>query len=239
MRTRPTPAQLFVYGLVVTLLVFLARCRSALILLALVNGVPGFARGARRYPLLVALFILGVAGTFVNSLILANTGRPIVQIGPLTVRQGAVDATINIALRFTALAGVSLVYVTMISPREAVRSLEEELGLPKGIAFSIAFSLRLLGLAQHDLAEIMAMRRQRGAPRIPIRPRDVETVLLPVMSVMLERARWVGIAAELRGFSLRPPRPRRLVPTLGLVVLAALAAVQILAVARCPGLPGA
>ena len=235
MRARPTPAQLFVYGLIVTLLVFLAGCRSALLVLAAINGVPGFARGARRYPLLVALFLLGVAGTFVNSLVLANTGRPVAHVGPLTIREGAVDATINITLRFVALAGVSLVYVTMINPREAVRSFEEELGLPKGIAFSIAFALRLLGLAQHDIAEIMAMRRQRGAPRVPIKPRDIESVLLPVMSVMLERARWVGIAAELRGFSLRPPRPRRLVPTLGLAALAFLAVLQALAVLFCPG----
>ena len=232
-RLRPTPAQLLLYGLAVTLLVFAAPCRGELLLLAAVNAPPGFIVGARRYPVLVALFFLSIIGTMINSIILANHGPPVASVGPLTIRRGAVDATINITLRFMALSGVSLLFAGTVRPREAVRSLEEELGLPKGVAFSVAFGLRLLSLAQSDLSEIMAVRRMRGAPRIPLRPRDVESLLAPMLSIMLERARWVGIAAELRGFQLRGRRPLRLVPTVGGVVLFVLLVLQVLGLVLC------
>ncbi len=236
MRKQPTPAQLFLYGLIVTLLVFVARCRSALLLLALINGVPGFIVGARRYPLITALFVFGVIGTFLNSLLVVNTGEPVFSIGGLVVRSDAVNATVNITLRFFTLGGVSFIYVSMITPREAIKSLERELGLPKGIAFAVALSLRLLRLSQVDLAEISAMRRQRGARRIPLTPSDYESLILPSLSIMLERARWIGISAELRGFSLRPPSRRQFVPTLGGFFLLILTLFQVLGIVACTGL---
>lgn len=218
-RLRPTPAQLFIYGIIVTLLVFIADSRNALLAMALINGVPGFILGARRYPFLTLLVVIGIWGTFLNALLLVNTGEPVFVIGPLIVREGAVDATIIIGLRFITLGGVSLLYVSQITPRESLKSLEAELGLPKGIAFSIAFALRLLKLGEQDIREILQMRRQRGARRIPVTPGDYESLMMPLLSLMLERARWVGIAAELRGFALRKSKKRTFIPTLGLLVL--------------------
>lgn len=225
-RLEPTPAQLFIYGIIVTLLVFVADSKDALLAMALINGVPGFLLGARRYPFLTLLVVIGIWGTFLNALLLVNTGEPVFSIGPLVVREGAVNATMIIGLRFITLGGVSLLYVSQIKPRESLKSLEAELGLPKGIAFSIAFALRLLKLGEQDIREILQMRRQRGARRIPVTPSDYESLMMPLLSLMLERARWVGIAAELRGFALRENAKRTFVPTLGLTVLVLMLCIQ-------------
>ncbi len=225
-RISPTPAQLFVYALIITLLVFVADNESALLTLTIINGIPGLIMGARKYPILTLLIIIGIWGTFLNALLITNTGDIVFEIGPLAIREGAVNSTYMISLRFITLGGVSLIYVSSITPRDALRSLEEELRLPQGIAFSVAFALRLLKLGEHDIKEIMAMRKQRGARRIPLTPSDFESILMPLLSLMVERAKWVGIAAELRGFSLRKKKPFKFVPTWGLVVLILLLAVQ-------------
>ncbi len=225
-RIQPTPAQLFVYALIITLLVFVADNESALLTLTIINGIPGLIMGARKYPILTLLIIIGIWGTFLNALLITNTGDIVFELGPLAIREGAVHSTYMISLRFITLGGVSLIYVSSITPRDALRSLEEELRLPQGIAFSVAFALRLLKLGEHDIKEIMAMRKQRGARRIPLTPSDFESILMPLLSLMVERAKWVGIAAELRGFSLRKKKPFKFVPTWGLVVLILLLAVQ-------------
>ena len=232
-RLAPTPAHLFLYALTVSGLAFAAHCRSALLALALVNAVPGLALGARRYPLLVALLLLGFLGTFLNAILVANTGPPAYHVGPLVVREGAIEAGLRVVLRISSITGASLVFLGLARPRDTLRSLEEELGLPKGVAFATALSLRLFTLAREDAKWITGVRRLRGARRIPLTPRDYESLAMPLLSVLLERAHWVGVTAELRGFSLRPrrrPRPRL---TLGGALLLLLAALQVIAVLQC------
>ncbi len=211
-----------------TLLAFVARGLPELALLAVANGVPGLAYGLRRYPILGLVLAIGYFGVLVNAVAVANTGAPVFSVGPLVVREGALRAAAAIGMRVTAIAGVALYYSALVNPRDALEAFQSQLGLPRGLAFSVALALRMIALLQRDLEEVMAVRRERGARRVPLTPRDFKTIAAPLLSVMVERAVWIGIAGELRGFRLNPSRPRFRPPTdarsLALYALAALQA---------------
>lgn len=80
-----------------------------------------------------------------------------------------------------------------------------------------------------DYNEIMNIRKERGFRRIPITPSDIKALLVPLVAVGIDRAYWIGIAAELRGFSLRK---RVFKPSFKLVdyIIIALAIVQLVIV---------
>lgn len=207
------PAALFIYVLTVTFYGFIARETVDLAMLAVVNGVPGLILGARRSKVIFALIVLGIIGMFFNAILASNTGEQVASIGPLIIREGAVRATLNVSLRFIAIGGAALLFSSLINPREALKAFEEKLGLPRGLAFAAALAFRLFLLAQKDLEEVLAVRKQRGARTIPITPSDVKSIVSPIFNVMLERGVWIGVAAELRGLRLAASR-RRLSPPL-------------------------
>jgi len=71
----------------------------------------------------------------------------------------------------------------------------------------------------------------RGYRRVPLTPGDYKSLLMPLLSISIERGLWVGIAAELRGISIRPKaRVRPGFKPLDLL-LVALAVIQSLVVA--------
>lgn len=217
---RPSPSILFIYGLWMALVIASERDLSDLLLLFFAVGVPGMVLGARRAVIVVYAVLVGSLGVFINSLIIANTGVEVARLGPLVVREGAVDATLSIVLRILALSGTGLLFIGLTTPRTAIRSLEEELRLPKGLAFSVAFALRMLPLIRRDFEEVRDSIRQKRDRRIPLAPSWVFSILAPMMSISLERALWVGIAAELRGFRLRKKRRRLRVGPVDLALIA-------------------
>lgn len=221
---RPTPTSTFLYALAVTALAFTFREARQLAAIGLPNGVLGFSLGFRRSRWIILLFSTAVWGTFLNALIFANTGIPVAQIGPLTVRMGAINATLTIGLRLLAIAGAALIFFSSTSPRDLIRHLEAELRLPKGLAFSIAYSLRLFPLMQRDFREIQLARAERGYRRVPLTPTDVRSIMLPLLSVGYERAIWTGIGAELRGFA---SRKRRMKAEFGIPELMVLASITL------------
>ncbi|BAN90820.1 ABC-type cobalt transport protein [Aeropyrum camini SY1 = JCM 12091] len=229
-RLKPRPWALFIYGVLVTVIAIVGSGRE-LLATFLITGVPGFLLGLARYRFLVLLIPLTVIGTFLNALAIYYTGlarepgEVVAKIWVVEIPQFAVETTAVIALRVFSFAGAGLLLVSLVSPRDALRSLTEELGLPKGLAFSLAFALRLFPLIRRDLSEVMAVRRLRGYRTIPISPGDYMSIIAPLLNVSLERAVWVGISAELRGFRLRRVK-RRLVLGLPEAVLAVLLAVQ-------------
>ncbi len=208
---RIDPAALFIYVLTVTFYGFIARETADLAMLAIVNGIPGLILGARRSRVIFALIVLGIIGMFFNAILVSNTGEQVASIGPLIIREGAIRAAVNVSLRFIAIGGAALLFSSLINPREALRAFEEKLGLPRGLAFAAALAFRLFLLAQKDLEEVLAVRKQRGARTIPITPTDIKSIVSPIFNVMLERGVWIGVAAELRGLRLAASR-RRLSP---------------------------
>jgi len=217
-RGGPDPAYLLAYSFTVTLLAVVEESPAALLALFAVTGLPGLALGLLRFGRMLILLPLSVAGAFINAMILyylgvAGQGSPVAaRIGPLEVPWYAVNSTLVIGLRLAVIAGAGLLLSGLANPRDVVRSLES-LGAPKGLVFSLAFALRLLPLLFAELGEVMAMRVQRGYRRVPVTPGDYATIMLPLLSVSVQRAVWVGVSAELRGFRLRrarrrgPPRP--------------------------------
>jgi len=197
------PAVLFIYGLLLTLVLFVDRDALSLALIGIPNAIIGFTLGWKKYKVLIILFLIGFIGLAINALLLTNTGSVVLTIGSLVIREGAVNTFVTIGLRITGIAGVAFLFVSLVDPALTVRSLERELRLPKGVCFALAYALRLIDLMSKDLKEVQGVRVLRGYRSIPVTPSDIKSVLTPLLSVGYERALWVGIAAELRGFRLR------------------------------------
>lgn len=222
---RPSISIVFIYSLTITLLAFTYRSTWRLAVIGLLNGAAGIYYGKRYRKLILLLLALSVWGTFLDALAVSNTGPIAFALGPLTVRRGVLTATANIGLRLTAIAGAALLFAAPSDPRSIVRGLEEELHMPSGLAFSLAYALRLIPLMRRDLGEIQLARLERGYRKTPLTPRDMGSLIMPLLSVAYERASWAGISAELRGFGLRKPRRRKIrVGMPEIAVLSALAA---------------
>lgn len=206
---RPRASTLFIYGLVVTILSFIARSVNALLLLSVVNAVPGIVLGVRKFKFLLILFFIGLPGILINAIAFANTGQQVAEFMGIVIREGAVDAFIRIGLRLLSILGATLIFISLTSPREVVLALESTLRIPKEVFFPVAVGLRMLKLFEKDLFEIQAVREERGLRRIPLTPEDWRTVLQPLLGLGVGRATWIGIAAELRGFTLRRRGTRR------------------------------
>ncbi|MEL9998359.1 MAG: energy-coupling factor transporter transmembrane component T [Sulfolobales archaeon] len=203
---RPRPTTLFIYGLVITILAFISRRFEQLLILAVINAPVGIVLGFRKYSVIIGLFLVGLIGLFVNALIFSNVGTPVIEFYGLVIREGVLTAFINVTLRLLSILGATLVFVTQVNARDLIKSLECELGLPKTIAFATAVGLRMLSILERDLREVQLVRVERGFRKYPITPSDIGSFLRPLLSLGLERALWVGIAAELRGFSQRVSR---------------------------------
>lgn len=196
------PSILFLYCLTLTIMAFLVKSIEALALLVSINLTAGLIIGIRRFKSLVAAFILSLVGVLVNALIFAR-GEPLYYLGPIVVRTGAIYGFIEVSLKLGLLLSATLLFTSLTNPRDLLRSLESELGFPKHISFMVSLSLRLLRVFEKDLAEIQLIRKSRGFRATPITLSDWESLISPLLNLGLERGRWIGIAAELRGFSLR------------------------------------
>lgn len=205
---RPSTSILFIYGLVITLLAFVYRDPYSLLLISIPNAAIGFTLGFKRAKLIVILLLISVWGTFLNAILVANHGPIVCVWGPIIIRQGAFQALVQVELRLLAIAGAALIFVGTARPEEIIRDLEAELRLPKSITFSLAYALRLIPLMKRDYEEIMLCRRERGYRQVAYLPRDIKTLLLPLLSIAYQRALWAGITVELRGFRKRRPKYR-------------------------------
>ncbi len=201
------PLTLFIYGLIVTILAFIARSTEQLLILTLINSPVGIVLGLRkRFTALIALFLVGLIGLFINALIFSNSGALLVDLSFIAIKEGAITSFLNVTLRLLVILGAALIFITQTNARELIKSLEEELGLSKDIAYALAVGLRMLNILERDAGEIRLVRAERGFRKYPVTPADFGSFLRPLLSLGLERAVWIGIAAELRGFAQRSPR---------------------------------
>lgn len=202
MKNKANPSVLFLYGLFLTILAFALRKIEPLTFSALLNVAMGLILGFKRFRFLITVFLLSLIGVAVNAIIFAG-GEPIYQFGPLIIRSKAITGFIEVSLRLALMLSATLIFSSLTNPRDLLRSLESELGLPKQVSFTVSLSLRLLRIFEADIREVQAVRKSRGLRTIPLTPSDWGSFLSPLLSIGLERGRWIGIAAELRGFSLR------------------------------------
>lgn len=201
------PTTLFIYALSVTIFAFVYRGVSLLII-AFLNGVLGLATGLKK-PYLIKLFLvfnsLTIWGVFISSLSVIKYGDPVITIGFLSIRSGVIDAIVHTAARLISISGATLIFISLTDPYGVIKSLENDLRLPKVIVFPLAYGLRLLPLMKKDLEEINLCRVQRGFSKYPFTPRDLSSLLKPLIAISYERAIWTGVSIELRGFSFRRP----------------------------------
>lgn len=208
--TRETPVRastLFIYVLSVTALVFLSKS-TGLYLVALLNFTLGVSLSYRNKTLIkiFAVFVLlTLWGVLISSLMMVNVGEPILNLGFLVIRRSVLNALINIGARLLAIMGSTLIFISQTNPYHTLKSLENDLKLPKYVVFPTAYALRLIPLIRRDYENLVMCRAQRGFRKTPLTPIDVLTILRPLLSLSYERAVWAGVAAELRGLNLRKP----------------------------------
>lgn len=201
---------LLIYAIVISLLAFILRDPVKMFIPFIINFVAGSVLGSRRYRLIIILFLLGFIGLFLNSLMVSNTGEPILSIGSFIIRENALRASLDIFMRLGMITGGTMIFVSLTDPRRVIRDLERDLRLPSGIVFSIFYALRLYPLMLRDYEEIKLSRFQRSRRKYILTPNDLQSILQPLLSLGLERAIWAGISAEMRGLSLRKARREKI-----------------------------
>ena len=204
------PSTVFIYGLGITLLAFLSRDFTSLLILSVINGSIGLYLGLRRgLKFFILLFFIGLIGVFINALLFANYGEPIIIFDGFVLREMFISSFILVALRLFSILGAALIFTSLVNTREFIRSLEAELYLPKDIAFATSIGIRMLNILSRDSEEIRHIRVMRGKSRYPLTPSSFLSYLRPLLSLSIERARWIGIAAEMRGFGRRKRSVRK------------------------------
>lgn len=224
MRLRYRESTLFLYALGISLIAFIANSVESLLLPSIINGILGFVLGGKKMPrkLLVVLLVLNMWGAFLNGLYFHNFGEIIVSTQVIVVRRGAIESFLLVSFRFFLIVGATLLMLGLVNVRDLIKSLERDLKIPSGIAFSIAYAFRLFPLLSKDLSEVYIARKERGLTSIILRPSNLRSILLPLLNLSYERAVWGGISAELRGLRLRKTSGRKPLGLGDLIILTAL-----------------
>jgi len=207
-----SPSILFLYSLSLTISAFVFRDIRSLLLILTVNLPIGIIVGYEKFKLFLIPFLISLIGVLINALIFAG-GTPIAAVGQLKIRSGAIYGFADVSLRLGIMLSASLVFSSLTNPRLLLKSLETELWLPKEASFMVALSLRLLSIFEKDIHEIRLIRRSRGLRETPVTPVDWKSILTPLFSLGVQRGRWIGIAAETRGFRYRKPERKILRPS--------------------------
>ncbi|MGC8974886.1 MAG: energy-coupling factor transporter transmembrane component T [Thermoprotei archaeon] len=224
MRLKYRESTLFLYALGISLIAFIANSVESLLLPSILNGILGFVLGSKKMPwkLLVVLLLLNVWGSFLNGLYFHNFGEVVVSTQVIVIKRGAIDSFLLVSLRFFLIVGATLLMLGLVNVRDLIKSLERDLRIPSGIAFSIAYAFRLFPLLSKDLSEIYIARKERGLTSVILRPSNLRSILLPLLNLSYERAVWGGISAELRGLRLRKVSGKKPLRLGDLIILTAL-----------------
>lgn len=211
MKLRFRESTLFLYALGISLIAFTSNSIRSIIFPSLINGIVGFTLGRKKLPqkLLVSLLLLNVWGAFLNGLYFHNFGEVIISTQVVVIREGVIESFLLVSLRFFLVVGATLLMLGLTNMRDLIKSLERDLRIPPGIAFTITYAFRLFPLLSKDLSEVYISRRERGFSSMLLNPRNLKSILLPLLNLSYERAVWGGISAELRGLSMRRIRERK------------------------------
>ncbi|MEM4830083.1 MAG: energy-coupling factor transporter transmembrane component T [Zestosphaera sp.] len=224
MKLKYRESTLFLYALGISLVAFIANSINSIMLPSLLNGILGFVLGGKKLPqkLLAILLLLNAWGAFLNGLYFHNFGEVIISTQAIVIRRGAIESFLLVSLRFFLVVGATLLMLGLVNVRDVIESLERDLRIPPGIAFSIAYAFRLFPLLSKDLSEIYVARKERGVTSVVLKPSDLRSILLPLLNLSYERAVWGGISAELRGLRLRKMSDRKSLGVGDLIILSTL-----------------
>ena len=111
---------------------------------------------------------------------------------------------IQISLRLFCLLSSSVLFIATTSPLRLARRLSGIKILPKSIIFLSIFINRSIALIFNDLEQIMDAQKARGFSLREARIKDkivgYAGLLIPLLTISLERAQKQAIALELKGF---------------------------------------
>ncbi|MEO3994062.1 MAG: energy-coupling factor transporter transmembrane component T [Desulfurococcaceae archaeon TW002] len=211
MKLKFRESTLFLYALGISLIAFISNSIKSIMFPSLINGIVGFALGRKKLPqkLLVTLLLLNVWGAFLNGLYFHNTGEVIISTQVIIIREGAIKSFLLVSLRFFLVVGATLLMLGLTNMRDLIKSLERDLRIPPGIAFTITYAFRLFPLLSRDLSEVYITRKERGFSSMILNPKNLKSILLPLLNLGYERAVWGGISAELRGLGMRRIQERK------------------------------
>lgn len=200
----------FIYVMSVSVIVLVLQDVSKILVFTIINALMGLILARKKFVILIVLFMIGMIGLVINILLVSNTGQPVLVTPFFVLREQGLINIVRVAGKLLTFMGAGLTLAALVSPREFIDSLERELGFPKEIVFPLALALRMIKLMQSEVEEIKHVRMERRLRTIPILPGDIADYLRPLLSLGLERAQWIGIAAELRAFSQRKVSRRRI-----------------------------
>ncbi len=126
-----------------------------------------------------------------------------------------------VTLKYGAVLPSVLLFIATTRPPEFASSLHR-IGVPYRVAYAVSLALRYIPDVQREFRTISQAQQARGLDTssrasIPVRVRNLVSVLLPLLLGSLERIETVSTAMELRGFGrgrgrtwydLRPLRGR-------------------------------
>lgn len=196
----------FLYALIVTGLSFVISDKGDLVALAIPPLVYSTLRSRLRIIWLLLAFTIGLIGVFINALFFANTGNIVIDTGFLVIRERAIEGFTIVSLRLLAIMSAGSLIVLCYDMVEVYGGLAREMALPSMISYPLAYSLRILPVVKRDLAEILFIRKSRRLGVFMLNPFTAGSVIMTLLSLNIERARWSGISAELRGLRWIKPR---------------------------------
>lgn len=206
MKTPFSTFALLTYALVLTGLAFISKNLTVLIALLAPPLTLMLISGSRRLLWVLLLFLIGEIGVFLNALFFSNTGSVVLDLGFVSIREGAVNGFIVVTLRMLLITSAGNLLVFSKSPVDIFREIVFELGLSPYLSIPLAYSLRILPVVGRDLKEAVFIRRQKKEGVNPLNPLNFYSITLTLMAVNYERAVWSGISAELRGLKYFKPR---------------------------------
>ncbi|MEM0001809.1 MAG: energy-coupling factor transporter transmembrane component T [Desulfurococcaceae archaeon] len=204
---KPRIPTLLIYAIAISSSAFVLHDIYDLIILAIPPLVLSVLFTRSKIKWLMMAYVIGLIGVFVNALAFANSGEILLSIGSLEIRKNAVSAFTVVSLRLLSIATSGALFALSYSSVEIYRGLIHEVGAPTTLTLPLAYSLRLLPVIRKDLSEVLFQRRQRKYKTVFLNPIHFSSVVMALLAISFERAKWSGINAEIRG--LRKIKPRR------------------------------
>lgn len=229
MKPGPKVFTSLLYAFVITGLSFVISDKVDLLVLATPPLVYSIMRSKTKIIWLLLAYLVALVGVFVNALFFANTGEVVIDLGLLVIRERAIEGFTTVSLRLLSIMAAGSTIVLCYDMVEIYHGLTREIAMPTPISYPLAYSLRILPVVKRDLEEILFIRRMRKLSSFILNPLAAGSIIMTLLALNIERARWSGISAELRG--LRKVKPRfKYEPGAWDMFFISLLAVQIIAV---------
>ena len=160
----------------------------------------------RARPLVVAAIAVGLVNAVFGE---TDTGRSLVDAGPVSVTTGGALVGLGIALRVLAIALPGVLVVAATDPVDLADSLVQQARTPPRFAYGTLAALRLLPLLREEWDTLGMARRARGidAGRNPVAAlRLFSSKVLALLVGAIRRGTRLATAMDARGFDSGLPR---------------------------------